>query len=54
VKGLKTEQKRVFSSSFRSRVLNIQEEDEVVNISQAFYWKEHRNSSPLVPSLLIG
>nr|GEW09692.1 reverse transcriptase domain-containing protein [Tanacetum cinerariifolium] len=54
VKGLKTEQKRVFSGSFRSRVLNIQDEEEVANISRACHWKKHEKSSPTVPSPLIG
>nr|GEW60739.1 hypothetical protein [Tanacetum cinerariifolium] len=35
VKGLKTEQKQEFSGSFRSRVLIIQDQDEVINISRA-------------------
>nr|GEY27340.1 hypothetical protein [Tanacetum cinerariifolium] len=53
VKRLKTE-KRVFSGSFRSRVLNIQEEDEVANISRACHWKEHEITVPTVLSSLIG
>nr|GEV83510.1 zinc finger, CCHC-type [Tanacetum cinerariifolium] len=54
VKGLKTKQKRVFSGSFRSRVLNIQDEDEVVNIFRACHWKEHEIPSPTVLSSLVG
>nr|GEW61944.1 putative ribonuclease H-like domain-containing protein [Tanacetum cinerariifolium] len=42
VKGLKTEQKRIFSGSFRSRVLNIQDEDEVIKSPRASHWKEHK------------
>nr|GEX07073.1 reverse transcriptase domain-containing protein [Tanacetum cinerariifolium] len=53
VKGLKTEQKRVFSGSFRSRVLNIQDEDEVANISRACHWKKHEKSSPTYGNILI-
>nr|GEY00631.1 zinc finger BED domain-containing protein RICESLEEPER 2 [Tanacetum cinerariifolium] len=41
VKRLKTEQKRVFASLFRLRVLNIQDEDEVVKSPRACHWKEH-------------
>nr|GEW82068.1 reverse transcriptase domain-containing protein [Tanacetum cinerariifolium] len=51
VKRLKTEQKRVFSDSFRSRVLNIQDEDEVVNISRACHWKEHEITVPTESSI---
>nr|GEU57081.1 hypothetical protein [Tanacetum cinerariifolium] len=47
-KGLKTRQKRIFSGSFRSRVLNIQDEDEVVKSPRACYWKEHEISNPTV------
>nr|GEW46536.1 integrase, catalytic region, zinc finger, CCHC-type, peptidase aspartic, catalytic [Tanacetum cinerariifolium] len=54
VKGLKTEQKRVFSGSFRSRVLNIQDEDEVINISRACHWKEHEIMVPAMPPSFIG
>nr|GEU63192.1 hypothetical protein [Tanacetum cinerariifolium] len=54
VKGLKTEQKRVFSGSFRSRVLNIQDEDEVVKSPRACNWKEHEITVPTVLSSLIG
>nr|GEV70730.1 hypothetical protein [Tanacetum cinerariifolium] len=54
VKGLKTEQKRVFSGSFRSRVFNIQDEDEVVKSPQACHWKEHEITVLTVLSSLIG
>nr|GEU53356.1 hypothetical protein [Tanacetum cinerariifolium] len=47
-------QKWVFSGSFRSRVLNIQDEDEVVNISRACHWKEHEITVPTMLSSLIG
>nr|GEW52003.1 Ty3/gypsy retrotransposon protein [Tanacetum cinerariifolium] len=48
VKGLKTEQKRVFLGLFRSRVLNIQDEDEVVESPRACHWKEHEITVPTV------
>nr|GEX52764.1 hypothetical protein [Tanacetum cinerariifolium] len=48
VKRLKVEQKRVFSGSFRSRVLNIQDEDEVVKSPRACHWKEHEITVPTV------
>nr|GEY89672.1 reverse transcriptase domain-containing protein [Tanacetum cinerariifolium] len=54
VNGLKTEQKRIFSGSFRSRVLNIQDEDEVVKSHRACHWKEHEITVPMVLSSLIG
>ncbi|GJX64013.1 hypothetical protein Tco_0298356, partial [Tanacetum coccineum] len=47
VKGLKMEQKRVFTGSFRSRVPIIQNQDEVVNISPACHCKEHEETSPM-------
>nr|GEX24407.1 hypothetical protein [Tanacetum cinerariifolium] len=53
VKGLKTEQKRVFLGSFRSRVLNIQDEDKVVKSHRACHWKEHEITVPTVLSSLI-
>ncbi|GKE22188.1 hypothetical protein Tco_1433700 [Tanacetum coccineum] len=52
--GLKTKQKRVFSGSFRSRVLNIQDQDKVVKISQACHRKEREITSPTVPLEFIG
>nr|GFC76802.1 uncharacterized protein [Tanacetum cinerariifolium] len=45
-KGLKTKQKQVFSGSFRSRVLNNQDQDEVVKIPRACHWKEHKIMVP--------
>nr|GEW48155.1 uncharacterized mitochondrial protein AtMg00810-like [Tanacetum cinerariifolium] len=42
----KTEQKRVFSGSFCSRVLNIQDEDEVVKCPRACHWEEHEITVP--------
>nr|GEU29639.1 reverse transcriptase domain-containing protein [Tanacetum cinerariifolium] len=53
-KGLKTEQKWVFLGSVRSRVLNIQDEDEVVNISRACHWKEHEITVLTMPPSFIG
>ncbi|GKC61318.1 putative reverse transcriptase domain-containing protein [Tanacetum coccineum] len=52
--GLKTKQKRVFSGSSRSRVLIIQNQDEVVKIPRACHWKEREITSPAVPLDLIG
>nr|GEV92575.1 hypothetical protein [Tanacetum cinerariifolium] len=54
VKGLKTEQKRVFSGPFRSRVLSIQDEDKVIKSPGVCHWKEHEITVPTVPSSLIG
>ncbi|GJU56985.1 hypothetical protein Tco_1234751 [Tanacetum coccineum] len=54
VKGLKTVQKRVFSGSFRSRVLNIQDQDVVVKMPRALQWKEREITSLSMPLLLIG
>nr|GEU91460.1 hypothetical protein [Tanacetum cinerariifolium] len=55
VKGLKTEQKRVFSGSFRSRGLNIQDEDEdeVVKSPRACHWKEHEITVPMAIYLYL-
>ncbi|GJZ33608.1 hypothetical protein Tco_0579044 [Tanacetum coccineum] len=47
-------QKRVFSGLFQSRVLNIQDQDEVVKMPRACYWKEHERTSPTVPLDFIG
>nr|GEX23045.1 hypothetical protein [Tanacetum cinerariifolium] len=51
---LKTKQKRVFTGSFRSRVLNNQDQDKVVKRLRACHWKEHEKSSPTLPSDFIG
>nr|GEU95233.1 putative reverse transcriptase domain-containing protein [Tanacetum cinerariifolium] len=45
-KRTKTEQKRIFSGSFRSRVLNIQDEEEVVKSPRACQWKENEIMVP--------
>ncbi|GJR15951.1 hypothetical protein Tco_0798603 [Tanacetum coccineum] len=54
VKGLNTEKKQAFSSSFRSRVLNTQSQDEFVKSPRAYHWKEREITSSTVLSLLIG
>ncbi|GJU72417.1 hypothetical protein Tco_1263822 [Tanacetum coccineum] len=52
-KGLKAEQKRVFLGSFRSRVLDIQDQDKVVKKPRALQWKEREIMIMIVLSLLI-
>nr|GEX57835.1 retrovirus-related Pol polyprotein from transposon TNT 1-94 [Tanacetum cinerariifolium] len=51
---LKTKQKRVFSGLSRSRVLIIQNQDEVVKIFRARKRQEREKTSPTMPSDLIG
>nr|GFB39383.1 reverse transcriptase domain-containing protein [Tanacetum cinerariifolium] len=52
--GLKTKQNREYSGSFRSRVLNIQDQDKVVISPRVCHWKEHVITSLTVPSGFIG
>nr|GEX05076.1 putative reverse transcriptase domain-containing protein [Tanacetum cinerariifolium] len=54
VKVLKMKQKRVFSGSFRLRVLNIQDEDEVGKIPRTCHWKEHEITVLTMPPSFIG
>nr|GEY21761.1 hypothetical protein [Tanacetum cinerariifolium] len=51
---IETEQKRIFLSSFRSRALNIHDQDEVVKIFRAYHWKDREIASLTVPSLIVG